>query len=359
MYLCALYNNLMNRTLLLTLLSIFAICTIAKPSSNTIKVKAGDAQDLLNAIEQANLQNADTMSQRLYILIPNGTYDLGETSLTTISGHNIALIGQSMEGTIIVNAPKVEDEGIGKTATLLNRGWNTYLQDLTLKNDLDYYHSGPAGRAVCWQDKGNRTIFKRVRMLSYQDTYYSHSEECQHYFEDCEIHGTVDFICGAGDVYFNRCTIVTEKRNADGSGVNVIAAPRTSTTEWGYVFESCTIRNVMSDFHYARGWHTHPRCVWLRTTLVTPERLRPERFNPLSIRSHENEFFEYGTMDLNGDVITPTSNIVTFIGKEGQRDTETIISKKQAKHYQLKKIFPSWRPEKITKQLVKKTKKLL
>jgi pectin methylesterase-like acyl-CoA thioesterase len=70
-----------------------------------------------------------------------------------------------------VNAPKVEDEGIGKTATLLNRGWNTYEQDLTLKNDLDYYHSGPAGRAVCWQDKGNRVIFKRVRMLSYQDTY--------------------------------------------------------------------------------------------------------------------------------------------------------------------------------------------
>ena len=76
----------------------------------------------------------------------------------------------------------------------------------------------------------------------------------------------MDFICGAGDVYFNRCRLVTEKRNPDGSGVNVIAAPRTSSTQWGYVFHECTISNDQSAFHLARGWHTHPRCVWLNTS---------------------------------------------------------------------------------------------
>ena len=191
----------MNKTILLALLILLPLATQAKGNSNYIKVKAGDAQNLLNVIEQANTMNADTTSERLFILIPNGVYDLGEQTLTTITGHNIALVGESMEGTVIMNAPAVENEGIGKTATLLNRGYNTYVQDLTLKNALDYYHSGAAGRAVCWQDKGFRTIFKRVRMLSYQDTYYSHSETCQHYMEDTEIHGTVDFICGTGDVY--------------------------------------------------------------------------------------------------------------------------------------------------------------
>ena len=165
----------MNRLRLLTLLICLASTCMAATRSHVIRVKAGDAKSLIESLEEANKLNADTLSERTYVLIPDGTYDLGETSLTTISGHNIALIGQSMEKTIIVNAPKVENEGISKTATLLNRGWGTYVQDLTLKNALDYYNSGPAGRAVCWQDKGNRTIFKRVRMLSYQDTYYSHS----------------------------------------------------------------------------------------------------------------------------------------------------------------------------------------
>ena len=104
----------------------------AEAQERILTVKAGDAASFLAALDKANQMNADTMSQRLFVLIPNGTYDLGGTCLTPILGHNIALIGESMEGTIIRNAPKVEEEGISKTATLLNRGWNTYIQDLTL-----------------------------------------------------------------------------------------------------------------------------------------------------------------------------------------------------------------------------------
>jgi pectin methylesterase-like acyl-CoA thioesterase len=323
-----------------------------------IVVESGNAESLLEAIDKANHQNVDSTSQRLFVFIPNGVYDLGERTLTQIWGHNIALIGESMEGTIIRNAPSVENEGISKTATLLNRGWNNYVQDLTLKNDLDYYHSGPAGRAVCWQDKGNFTIFKRVRMLSYQDTYYSHSEECNHYFEDSELHGTVDFLCGAGDVYFNHCLIVTEKRNEDGSGNNVIAAPRTSTTKYGYVFNHCTIRNDMSVFAFARGWHTNPRCVWLNTTLETPEKLMATRFDPYGIRSVDNAFFEYNTMDASGRNITPKSNVVRFQVNEQLCDAETIITKKDAKRFCLKKVFPKWRPDKKTRALEKESARM-
>lgn len=316
-----------------------------------IYVEKGSAASLLQAISQANERNADKQSQRLFIIVPNGTYDLGQRVLTQITGHNISIVGQSMEGTVIRNQPDVANEGISKTATLQNLGTGLYLQDLTLQNALDYYKSGSAGRAVCLHDRGTRTICKRVRMLSYQDTYYSDNEECQHYFEDCEIHGTVDFICGAGDVYFNRCTIVTENRNADGSGSCVIAAPRTSLTPWGYVFESCTVRNGLSVFHYARGWHTKPRCAWLRTTLATPERLLAPRFDPQGMRTVRSEFYEYGTMDLNRDDITPATNVVTFTLNDEQNSVETILSKEQVRRFDLKKIFPDWRPEKVAAQL--------
>ena len=338
--------------------TVLLLCLLAVPVSlnarkRYIMVKAGDAQSLLDAISRSSVMNADSMSERLFILIPNGVYDLGETVLTPIWGHNVALIGQSMEGTIIRNCPPVEKEGIGTTATLLNRGVNTYVQDLTLRNDLDYYHSGPAGRAVCWQDKGNRAMFKRVRMLSYQDTYYSHSEECQHYFEDSEIHGTVDFICGAGDVFFNHCLIVTEKREANGHGRNVIVAPRTSTTNWGYVFRDCTIRNDVSTFHFARGWHSHPRCYWINTILESPEKLEPERFDPQSIRSEECEFGEFGTIDLQGHNITPDTNTITLHGKEGSLTVQTTLSADSAALFTLRNVFPDWQPDKEVRHLEK------
>ncbi len=82
-----------------------------------------------------------------------------------------------MDNTIIVTKPDRSIEGLGSADMLHNSGTNLYLQDLTLKNALDYYGalSGGqvGGRAAVLQDAGTRTIGKNVRMLSYQDTYYS------------------------------------------------------------------------------------------------------------------------------------------------------------------------------------------
>ena len=334
----------------------FLLCFLsflAASAEAQIVVEAGNAERLLQAIEQANKQNADATSKRLFILVPNGVYDLGKRTLTAITGHRIALVGESMEGTVIVNAPDVEDEGISKTATLLNQGRETYVQDLTLKNALDYYHSGAAGRAVCWQDKGDRTMMKRVRMLSYQDTYYSNNEQGRSYFEAAEIHGTIDFICGAGDVFFNHCLLVTEKRRTEGGGRDIIAAPRTSKTAWGYVFSHCTIRNDDSEFLYARGWREHPRCVWLYTTLETPEMLQPTRFEPKGMRTIQNDFYEYGTTDGEGRDITPRSNVVTFTLNGESHAVETILTEQQAAKYTLKNVFPDWQPQKNVRQLEK------
>lgn len=333
---------------------------LATKAQKVIVVEKSSAQSLLDAISRANAENADTLSERLFILIPDGLYDLGETVLTRISGHNVAVIGQSMEGTIIRNQPDVKIESISKTAVFQNRGRNNYYQDLTLKNDLDYYAAVPDGRAVCLQDKGMRTICNRVRMLSYQDTYYSDNEKCQHYMQDTEIHGTIDFICGAGDVWFERCRIVTEKRTLGGDGVNIITATRTSDTPWGYVFNRCTIENKVSMFNYGRSWHTDPRCVWLHTTLLTPEKLEPTRFDDEGMKISSNYFKEYGTRDAKGRNITPKSNVVTFTLRDHTHPfvAETIMSKQEAKQYTLERIFGDWQPDRELKTLEKQSKKL-
>lgn len=354
---------------LILLIAVVAIAATNR-AQQTIVVKAGDASSLLAAIDEANQRNAQRDAERLFILIPDGFYDLGETVLTTISGHNIALIGQSTEGTVIQNAPDIKNEGISKTGTIRNRGTNNYFQDLTLKNALKYYESGFAGRAVCLHDKGTRTICNRVRMLSYQDTYYSDNEDAQLYHSESEIHGTVDFICGAGDVWFERCRIVTERRSADGSGRCVIAAPRTSHTPWGYVFNRCTVENTVSGFDYARGWHTTPHCIWLYTTLLTPEKLGKTRFDHRGMRTVLSDFREYGTVDADGRSSIPASNIITFtltqekktdgkvITTESERTVETIMTAAQAQAYTVENVFGEWRPDLVMKRLERQANRL-
>ena len=334
-------------------------------------IPKNDVKALLEAIDAANKKNAEKDSKPLYILIPDGFYDLGETVLTKITGHNIALIGQSMTGTVIQNKPDIKKEGISKTAIFQNRGSNNYFQDLTLRNALDYYAAGAAGRAVTLQDKGQRTICNRVRMLSYQDTYYSDNDQSQHYIQDSEIHGTVDFICGDGDVWFERCKIVTEKRTSDGSGRNVIAAPKTSKTPWGYIFNRCTVENIVSNFEYARGWNGTPHCIWLHTTLLSPEKLNPTRFDYRGMNTVQNDFKEYGTVDAEGRDITPKTNQVTFtmskkkqegnveIVTEHSSTRETILTDAQAEHYTIGNVFGDWRPDKVIQKMEKTTRKLM
>ena len=345
------------KRLLLIYLTICIALTIQAQQS--IMVKKGDAQSLLDAIQQANTTNADTNAQWFYILIPDGLYDLGERVLTPIKGHHIALIGQSMTGTIVRNAPDRKIEGISKTAVFKNTGSNNYFQDMTIQNALDYYAEDTDGRAVTLHDKGTRTICNRVRLLSYQDTYYSDNEDCQHYFKDSEIHGTVDFICGAGDVWFESCRIVTEKRTKSGEGRCVIAAPRTSKTQWGYVFNHCTIENMVSNFEYARGWHTHPRCTWLYTTLLTPEKLSKTRFDYRGMRTVQNNFKEYATMDAQGRNITPASNVVTFTLKDEKNPVETILTDQEAKQFKEEKVFVDWKPALQVKKIERKAQKLM
>lgn len=347
----------MKQILLMVACLTMSLCAL---SQRVIVVEKSNAQSLLDAISKANEQNADSAAERLFILIPNGFYDLGETVLTRISGHNIALIGESMAGVVIQNKPDVKIESISKTAVFQNRGVNNYYQDLTLKNALDYYATNEDGRAVTLQDKGTRTICNRVRMLSFQDTYYSDNELCQNYMQDTEIHGTIDFICGAGDVWFERCRIVTEKRTPDGEGVDIITATRTSETKWGYVFNRCTIQNRMSAFNYGRSWHTNPHCVWLRTTLLTPEKLEATRFDDEGMKVSGNYFKEYGTMDGQGNDITPKTNVVTFTLRDHTQPfvAETIMTKEEARRYTVKRIFGDWRPDKVLKRLDKQSKKI-
>jgi pectin methylesterase-like acyl-CoA thioesterase len=314
-------------------------------------------KNLLSMIELANGLEG---SERAVIFLPNGLYDLGETVLTTISRNNLSLVGQSMDGTIIKNAPDRSIEGIGTTATILNTSSNLYLQDLTLQNALDYYGAidggQVGGRAVCLQDKGKQTICKNVRMLSYQDTYYSNSNS-QFYWETSEIHGTVDYLCGGGDVYYNKCTFVNESRAAGSkSGSDVVAAPYPdSSSKFGYVFSHCTIENKAASFSLGRSWGGLSKLTWLNTVINQPEEVIDTRFTLAGMNIAAYSFKEYNSTDAKGNVVSPASLVETFTHNNGNYTYDIILSDEEAEAYTLDKVFSNWAPAGQTVQVAAPT----
>ena len=316
-------------------------------------VPAGDAASFIMALAQA--QSGDK------IFLPNGLYDLGETCLTTIGKNNIAIIGQSMEGVIIKNAPDASKESIDKTATLkINKNVSgTYLQDLTIQNALDYYKNDN-GRAVCLWDQGTKTVCKNVRMLSYQDTYYSNLVGAVKYFEDCEIHGTVDFICGDGSVYFYGTELVCEQRAKDGGGSDALTASNADASDKGYVFEHCTVRyaegitGTLPVVSFGRSWNNKPKTVFLNTFLddsngalnmvkeASAQKDKIERWTLGGMNVLPELFGEYNSVDKNGNVVSPASNNVTFILGSNEKQMETILTAEQAATYTMGYTLGNW-----------------
>ena len=272
---------------------------------HTFNFIVGKDGNMDEAIKAAN-EHTKT-DHRYYIFVPDGDYQLtGNTTIsfsedpvdengkprkdmngqnngmTEISKSNISLIGQSKEGVKIWNHPVVE--GISYTATInLTKGTNDfYAQDLTLENLFKYWGaldgSSGAGRAVAFWDRGNRSILKNVALMSWQDTYYSDnsSPDYRGYFENCDLAGVVDWICGNGDIWFEKCNLIVRDRTG-----NNIAAPNTEAGQaWGYVFNNCTIRPETdkptqlkgNDWTLARPWNNSPACTFLNTKMYTQPR---------------------------------------------------------------------------------------
>ncbi len=310
-----------------------------------------NVDELLAAIEEGN----DIETGRYRIFVKNGTYDLGTACLTPI-GSNISLIGESMEGTLIVNrTPEKEDgtleEGIGTTATFLLTGDNIYMQDLTLQNAYPYGQPGIAGRAVVIQDKGNKNVFKNVKMLSYQDTYYTNNATMRSYLEDCEIHGVVDFICGSGDIFFNRALLYVEAR--DGNGGH-ITAPSTST-DWGYVFSNCTIDGPESQdgqFNLGRPWQGSPRCVWLNTTM----NIQPTAAGWADMGVLPALFAEYNSHTANGTPVNCDNRKMEFKVNDVMTPVEypsAVLTEEEAAEYTIANVLggnDAWQPNMLTEQ---------
>jgi pectin methylesterase-like acyl-CoA thioesterase len=299
----------------------------------------------------AAAQSAASSGNRFYIFFPNGEYNIGANTgdgnqMTTISLPNLSMVGQTADGVIIYN--KSVQESINSTATIAFTGTssNNYLQDLSLMNKMDYRTGTLVGRGVVLWDQGNKNIYKGVKLLSNQDTYYS-GGSIRSYFENSEIHGTVDFICGGGDIFFNECLIYLEDRSG-----NCITAPATSTN-WGYVFNNCTIDGFSANsnsYRLGRPWSNAPKAVYLNTTMKM-QPIADGWGDPMNVVPAV--FAEYNSMTTNGAAIDLSGRRKTYTKEATTVTLNPVLTAEQAATYTLENVVggtDSWQPKLYTDQ---------
>lgn len=292
-------------------------------------------------------------SGRFYIFVPNGNYNIGALTgdgnqKTSWKAGKVSLIGQSMNGVTLYN--KSTSESIGTTATLsfTSAATDLYLQDLTLQNKGEVQAGAAAGRFVVICDEGKKNIYKNVRLLSGQDTYYSRTNRS--YWENCDIHGTVDFICGYGDVFFNKCTIYLEYRENS----NVIVAPATKEGTWGYVFRDCTIDgNPINNNKYrlGRSWQGTPKTVYINTTM----KLLPAAAgwgDPMNV--NPTLFAEYNSKNANGGTVDLSQRRTTYTKDGATVYLNPVLSANDAAKYTVSNVLAgtdNWSPDNDCKQV--------
>ena len=266
----------------------------------------GNATELDAALAELKVSNKTADATRKTVFLKNGSYTYG-----TLTGsyqnnvslkidnwnnaYNVSLIGESKEGVIIEGTT----DGITSSTLNLGNGTGIYVQDMTIRNNYDFPKENRFKGVSVAVSGGNKAILKNVAMQACQDTYVTGKRT---YLENCDIWGTVDFICGGGNIFFNQCDLILVDRGGD-----VIVAPNTtSDIKWGYVFDQCTIKTeegatAVTDgsWNLGRPWQNEPRSYFLNTTME----VLPADNGWAGMGTLPTHFYEYNSMDKDGNAL--------------------------------------------------------
>lgn len=290
-------------------------------------------------------------------IVENGKELTIPSPMTVLTAPNTSICGEGMQGTQIESMPM--HEGISCTSTLfLNGADSTYIQDLELWSNYRDDMTAYANRAVALNEKNCRgNIFKRLSLMSNQDTYYTNDGGTT-YLEDCAVRGTVDFICGGGTIYFNRCDLELRTRGGGGKR-DVICAPATEAfREYGYVFNGCRIygaKEQQGRYMLGRPWKNAPRAVFVGTLME----LLPDSAGWTEMHGTLPRLFaEYESVDEDFQLVPTGGRRTQFKDQNGIVATmryDTNLTDEEAERYDVEHVFPGWHPERKAAQVLPPT----
>jgi pectin methylesterase-like acyl-CoA thioesterase len=168
--------------------------------------------------------------------------------------------------------------GTGRSMSVLVTGDDFYAENLTIENTFSRNRglTQQGSQAVALRVRGDRAVFRKVRLLGYQDTLYADGKGCdsesgpcrpaRQYFADCYIEGNVDYIFGDAIAFFEGC----ELHGLAHSQIMITAQSKHYDGEKsGYVFDHCriTAEPGASKIYLGRPWRSYASVVFLNTQM--------------------------------------------------------------------------------------------
>ena len=288
------------------------------------------------------------------IFIKNGEYK-GHVDVPSNKPY-LHFIGQERDKVIITDDKLCGGDNalhVSVGATVVVNSDNCYFDNLTLENS--WGHDKQAGpQALALNTTGDRTVFKNVAMLSYQDTWITPStSNYRVYAKDCFIEGAVDFIYNSGNIYIDNTTLYINRK----SGGYIVAPSHAADVKWGYVFMNCTItapgNPAETDVWLGRPWHNQPKTVFINTTaeVTIPAAGWYEKMGGLPAL-----WAEYNTMDGDGNPLDLSQRRSSYWKEvDGEQvwvhNVKNVLTAEEAAQYTVKNVLSgsdNWQPSIIT-----------
>ncbi|MCC8097709.1 MAG: pectinesterase family protein [Eubacterium sp.] len=181
----------------------------------------------------------------------------------------------------------------------------------------DLYSQKERANALSLQ--GNHAEFNSCSILSSQDTLgYNGSKDNYAYFKDCTIGGNVDYICGAGTMVFDDCTLQFYVQSGQ-TELGYITAPKTNP----YIFRNCKITtsdgSTSYTGYYGRTWGTGSTAYFIGCE--TNGHIRTDGWGEMSKTQLSSAlFYEYG--NTSGGTAFSTSG--AYSGKDSDGNSITV-----------------------------------
>ncbi|MBQ4392613.1 MAG: Ig-like domain-containing protein [Prevotella sp.] len=337
-----------------------------------------NVEDLLAAINEAAARNDQNTRYRIFI--KNGSYTIPVQSnklvakaegyevpecITFLNASNVSFIGESRDGVIITNGidknatfagqygTTSKYDGIGNSDVFQigNRVSGLYWQDLTVETGMD----DATGRDLAIQDRGTKNIYKNVGLRGYQDTWTSNNDNGLYYFEDGYVRGRTDYMCGKGDIFWNR----VELRQIAGGYAAVPSKP----AKYGWVYKDCVINGEGATVNYATGETRTAAQVDGNYTLGRPwgsgtpiALFIDTKMNVVPSAIGWNEmgsgwparFAEYNSMTSTGSVIDLSGRKKTF--GDGHANNPVLTAEEALENSDLHRMYGDWDPTLATEQ---------
>lgn len=316
----------MKRIVLLSIACFWSVALLAQPSFDIVvgKDKSSDYQSVQQAIDAI----PDFRKAMTTVYIRAGIYK--EKLILPVSKTNVKFVGEDAESTILTYdnyANRLNAFG-EKMGTSGSASFYVFADGFTAENITFENSAGPVGQAVAVRVDGDRVVFRNCRFLGFQDTLYTYGKNSRQYYLNCYIEGTTDFIFGASQAIFDRCTIFSK-----AGGHYITAANTAIEQDYGYVFLHCklTADAPKHDVYLGRPWRDDARTVFINCDLG--EHIKPEGWHNWGKRYAERRSFyaEYQSTGLGA-------------AAKGRVAWSHQLNAAQASKYSLDAVFGHWDP---------------